>query len=147
MTTTLLRYRTLALLTGYLFALFILGGSLVDLGDNQDSMFSNEIYHLLAFSTLHILSYGILMFWFGQLYPPEHFARIATSIVIYGLLIECAQYYTGYRSFEFGDIVANTAGVLIGWRLCVAGFNRCLAELEHHLLKKPVVSDSTAHQD
>ena len=34
-----------------------------------------------------------------------------------GVLIECLQGLTSYRSFEWMDMLANTIGVLCGWMM------------------------------
>ena len=50
---------------------------------------------------------GILMI---LAYGPDK--RHFFCIIIYGIAIECAQGLTGYRSFEFLDLLANICGLL-----------------------------------
>lgn len=61
----------------------------------------------------HFLSYALLMFWFAQLYARR--AGYAAGFVILGVGLEFLQGWTGYRSFDGYDMLANTAGVLLGW--------------------------------
>lgn len=37
--------------------------------------------------------------------------------IAFGVIIEIAQQYTGYRSFEWHDIIANSLGVISGFVL------------------------------
>jgi VanZ family protein len=64
----------------------------------------------------HLLSYGLLMFWFCFLYR-NRYTRLAYGIgwVALGVALEFAQGATGYRSFELADMAANSLGVLLGW--------------------------------
>jgi VanZ family protein len=64
----------------------------------------------------HLASYGVLMFWFAQLYVTRR-ARIAYALgfAAMGVGLEFAQAGLGTRSFELFDMVANTLGVLLGW--------------------------------
>jgi len=66
----------------------------------------------------HLLSYGLLMFWFGFLYR-KRTSRMgyAALWIAMGVALEFAQRATGYRSFEVADMVANSLGVLLGWGL------------------------------
>lgn len=64
----------------------------------------------------HLLAYAVLMFWFSQL----HGARgvrlaFAVAFVALGIALEFVQGALGYRSFEAWDMVADTAGVGLGW--------------------------------
>lgn len=64
----------------------------------------------------HFLAYGILMFWFCQLYPAQR-SRLgyALGFVALGVGLEFAQRALGYRSYELFDMAANTIGVALGW--------------------------------
>ena len=61
----------------------------------------------------HLLGYGGLMFWFAQLYARR--AGFAAGFIAMGIALEFLQGRLGYRSFEFHDILADSAGVLLGW--------------------------------
>jgi VanZ family protein len=61
----------------------------------------------------HLAGYGLLMFWFARLYA----RRIpwAAGFIAMGISLEFVQGSLGYRSFEHYDMLANSAGVLLGW--------------------------------
>jgi VanZ family protein len=64
----------------------------------------------------HFLGYGLLMFWFCQLYPrrPARIAYAALFIAM-GVGLEFLQGQFGYRTYDVLDMFANSAGVLLGW--------------------------------
>ena len=61
----------------------------------------------------HLASYGLLMFWFCQLYTRRIF--FAAGFILMGVALEVIQGQLGYRSFEVADMLANALGVLLGW--------------------------------
>jgi VanZ family protein len=64
----------------------------------------------------HFIIYGALMFWFGQIYTyPRQRVVVAALLVVLGVGIEFVQGMTGYRSFEYADMAADTIGVILGW--------------------------------
>lgn len=64
----------------------------------------------------HLLGYGALMFWFGQLYR-RFWERLAygSGFVAMGLALEALQGLLGYRMYDPFDLIANTLGVLVGY--------------------------------
>lgn len=65
----------------------------------------------------HGLSYAVLMFWFCQIYLPLGHWRIAIQLVLLGIALEILQGISGFRQFEYLDMLANAGGVLVGWAL------------------------------
>jgi VanZ family protein len=64
----------------------------------------------------HFLAYGILMFWFCQLYvAPRARLGYALGFVALGVGLEFAQRALGTRSFELFDMAADALGVALGW--------------------------------
>ena len=64
----------------------------------------------------HLLSYGLLMLWFSVLFRgTKPRAMHAAVFVAMGVALEFAQAGLGYRGFEVLDMLANTAGVFLGW--------------------------------
>ncbi|MCD6040897.1 MAG: hypothetical protein K0R40_500 [Burkholderiales bacterium] len=61
----------------------------------------------------HLAAYGVLMFWFSQLYAVRVF--YAAGFVAMGIALELLQGQTGYRTFDVLDMAANALGVLLGW--------------------------------
>jgi VanZ family protein len=66
----------------------------------------------------HIAAYGLLMFWFAQLYVVRP-SRVAHAVVFLamGVGLEFLQGALGYRSYDIFDMYANTLGVALGWAL------------------------------
>jgi VanZ family protein len=69
----------------------------------------------------HFLGYGLLMFWFCQLYQ-ERKTRIAYALgfIAMGVGLEYLQGQLGYRTYEVFDMYANALGVLLGWAAALA---------------------------
>ena len=69
----------------------------------------------------HLLGYGLLMFWFAQLYAGRAArAAYAALFVAMGVTLEFLQGQLGYRTYDLFDMFANTAGVLAGWAAALA---------------------------
>jgi VanZ family protein len=68
----------------------------------------------------HLGSYGLVMFWFCRLYLSRR-VRLgyALGFVALGVALEFVQGWLGYRDFEIGDMVADAAGVALGWGAAV----------------------------
>jgi VanZ family protein len=81
----------------------------------------------------HALAYCILMLWFSQLHP-GHKARIRLILLFtaMGIGIEYLQGMSGYRYFEYADMLANTIGVLAGWGLAQTRMGQLFVILESH---------------
>jgi VanZ family protein len=64
----------------------------------------------------HLIAYGVMMYWFTQIYGRLR-ARIviAAGLIALGIVLEFLQGYSGYRSFEYADMIANAVGVFLGW--------------------------------
>ena len=64
----------------------------------------------------HVLAYGVVMFWFLQIYEctPSR-VTIAGGLITLGIALEFAQAWTGYRTFDYADMGADALGVAIGW--------------------------------
>ena len=64
----------------------------------------------------HVVAYAVLMFWFMQIYHQRRTRMlIAVGFVFLGVSLELLQGYSGERQLEFADMIANTAGVALGW--------------------------------
>ncbi|HYH41530.1 MAG TPA: VanZ family protein [Burkholderiales bacterium] len=64
----------------------------------------------------HMAAYGSLMFMFARMYAmPRGRLLIGALLVLIGITLECLQATTGYRTFEYADMIANTTGVVLGW--------------------------------
>lgn len=81
----------------------------------------------------HAFAYTLLMLWFCQVYVAKR-ARIllVSSFVVMGVGIEVLQGLSGYRYFEYADMLANTTGVLVGLGLAYTQMGRILMKLERN---------------
>ena len=70
---------------------------------------NDKIKHLLAFAVLSAL---VDASWkrAGFNLPK------AGGLLLYGLLIECLQWMTGYRFFSIADLLADGLGILLYWQ-------------------------------
>jgi hypothetical protein len=50
-----------------------------------------------------------------------------------GISLEFLQGLSGYRTFEYSDILANTTGVLFGWLLAKTRMANCLIGIKTRL--------------
>lgn len=64
----------------------------------------------------HFIAYAVLsFFWLLALGKTQKSILLLVLVCIfYGMIIEVFQGMTGYRTFDFVDMIANTIGVLIG---------------------------------
>jgi VanZ family protein len=64
----------------------------------------------------HFIAYGGVMFWFSQLYGRRSTQlAYAAGFAAMGVALEFIQGWTGYRSFELLDMLADGIGVALGW--------------------------------
>lgn len=86
-------------------------------------------------AALHAASYGVLAFWFGQIYPgPVRQLVLALVFVAFGAALEILQAeMTTVRRFEMGDLAANAAGVGVAWILLRTGAGAWLQRFDRRL--------------
>lgn len=85
----------------------------------------------------HALAYGLLMLWFCQIYRQRRPRMLlALLLVAMGIAIEYLQGETGYRTFEYADMLANATGVLVGWAWAQTSLGHVFANLEYHVARK-----------
>jgi VanZ family protein len=70
---------------------------------------------------LHAMTFFILALWFAGQYRRPSYWRIAAGLLLFGFMIEFCQLMVGYRSADWLDIGANTAGIIIGLAVATAG--------------------------
>ena len=80
---------------------------------------------------IHFLIYFLLMAWFGQLWLRRRW--LALGFVLLGLLLELAQGQTRYRTFEWYDVGANSAGVLVAWLVVMTPLGKTLQRVDQWL--------------
>ena len=70
---------------------------------------------------LHGMTFFVLAVWFAGQYRRPSYWRIAAGLMLFGFMIEICQFMVGYRSADWLDIGANTAGILVGLAVAIAG--------------------------
>ena len=64
----------------------------------------------------HGLAYAVLMFWWAALIEKSNQRRwLAASLLALGIGIEFAQGWTGWRTFDYYDMLADAVGIAVGW--------------------------------
>lgn len=87
---------------------------------------------------VHLVLYGIMMFWFGLIYlPHKEYKMLGACLILLGILMEVIQGLTAYRSMEPMDMIANTIGVSLGFLLARTPLSEALTRLEDRLGKGP----------
>jgi len=82
---------------------------------------------------MHAAAFTAFMLWFGGLFTRRNLPLVALALAGYGLGIELLQGLTPTRQPEVLDLVADVAGVLLGWLLGAAGLSRWCLKLESWL--------------
>lgn len=84
----------------------------------------------------HFIAYGWLMGWFGNIYFCQVTRMVyAVVFVLMGIGLEFLQGLGEARLFEYQDMLANSAGVLIGFVLTLGKARLLLHKLEKSILK------------
>jgi len=85
----------------------------------------------------HFSAYALMMLWFSQIYVRNRTRwALALAFIVLGIVLECLQGLSGYRSFEYADMGANTAGVLCALLLAQTRLSRSLEAAERLLLRR-----------
>ena len=79
----------------------------------------------------HLIAYGTLAGWFSRLIGARAGRlRLVALLIGMGVLMECLQGMSGYRTFDPLDMLANSCGVLLGWLSAPPRLPNGLAALE-----------------
>jgi VanZ family protein len=106
----LLRWSPLWLATGWLLVSSIIYLSLAPAPPSIDLPEGDKLEHVLA--------YAVLMFWFAQMYYRTRSRLLfAIGFVLLGVALEFLQGFTETRQFEIADMIADAAGVMLGWMI------------------------------
>lgn len=79
---------------------------------------------------VHAVTFLVLMLWFGGIFEPRAAPFLVVTLTVYGLLIEVLQSLTLTRRGDFMDLLADVAGIMLGWLLSAAGLSRWCVTLE-----------------
>lgn len=81
----------------------------------------------------HLVTYGALMWWFRQSFRRR---EVWTPFVfLLGAVLEFAQGWTGSRILEYGDLLANGIGGVLGLGLATTALGRTVALLDRNLAR------------
>ena len=83
---------------------------------------------------LHAGTYAFLMLWFSGLYRRGLYAAIAVALLALGIALDMLQGLTRTRSFDWEDIAANLAGIVVGCTLAFALVGGWCQRIERRLL-------------
>lgn len=83
----------------------------------------------------HFLTYLLLTGWFAQLYQTKQ-SRLFYLIffILMGMLLEVLQGLGTVRIFEYSDMVANSAGVLMAWLITKGKLKNIMLAFESKFL-------------
>ena len=118
-----LRFRRLWIICGLGFVLLVIYLSLtpdpIDLGEPEGLKIG------------HMVAYGWLMIWFGQIYRKTgRRLLLASAFCALGIVLEYFQGLTDYRGFEYSDMLFNATGVALGLAIVATPLQNCLRLLE-----------------
>ncbi len=129
--TTKLRFHPAWVFVGWAMVCLVVYMSLSTLG-------AEAVSGLLNDKITHMLGYFCLMLWFAQFYKANGTRMFYSCLFIaMGVALEYLQGLGGTRMFEVADMVANTAGVLLGWLFAAMGMDRLLLWFEAKVFGKP----------
>jgi VanZ family protein len=83
---------------------------------------------------MHAGAYALLMIWFAGLYRRGLYVVIATGLFALGVALDLLQGLTRTRSFDWYDVAANLAGILVGCALAFALVGGWCERIERRLL-------------
>lgn len=70
---------------------------------------------------MHGMTFVALTVWYAGQYRPQSYWRIALGLMSFGIFIELCQRMLSYRSADWLDAGANTAGIVVGLLIAAAG--------------------------
>jgi VanZ family protein len=84
----------------------------------------------------HLVAYLTLMLWFTNIHPGRN-QRISLSMAFFamGAILEFLQGLSGYRTFQYTDMVANGVGIFLGWLLAKTWLGTFLVKLDRLLAR------------
>ncbi len=85
----------------------------------------------------HAVAYGGTMWWWGQYWPAlRRRFQLAIVFTLMGIAVEFIQGWTGWRTFDTHDMVANGIGVLLGWAIVQSPAGSLLSYLDDAMRRR-----------
>jgi VanZ family protein len=82
----------------------------------------------------HLIAYTVLMGWLCQIYSARsQRLYLALACVAYGGIIELLQGWSGYRTADWMDLLADSLGVALGWLLGTSSLQFLLTRFDTRL--------------
>jgi glycopeptide antibiotics resistance protein len=123
-----MHYRRLWLLLGLAYIILILTVSLIRVPEVDVISFESRD------KFIHFLMYFILVAWFAQLYEKNSQRLIILlGAISLGMLTEVLQGMTSYRSFDYWDELANSAGAICAFLLARSSFDSLLEKIDQQI--------------
>ena len=85
---------------------------------------------------LHGITFVLLALWFAGQYRPRSYWRIGIGLILFGFLIEGCQRLVTYRSADWFDIWADTAGIVVGLSIAAAGIGGWSLRVENWYFRR-----------
>ncbi len=70
---------------------------------------------------VHGMTFFVLALWFSGLVRRRKYWLVGAGLIAFGAFLEFCQLWVRYRTADHFDIAANTAGILVGLAVAIAG--------------------------
>lgn len=117
-------------IAGLLLLCFVLASALMPAVWFWDDRAGALAWFRNADKLLHGTTFLLLSVWFSGQYRRPSYLRVAAALMLFGFLIEFCQYLVGYRTADAFDMAANTAGIVVGFAIALAGLGGWSQRLE-----------------
>jgi len=85
---------------------------------------------------IHATTFIVLSIWFAGLFERRAWWRIAIGLMAFGFVVEFFQLQLKYRTADWFDIAANTAGIIVGLAVAAAGLGGWALRFEDWYLRR-----------
>jgi hypothetical protein len=131
-----LRYLRLWKISSVLILLLVLAATLMPAVWFWGDMSSGMEWFKGVDKWLHGITFTVLSLWFSGLYHRQSYWRVAVGLLVFGLAIEVCQRMVGYRTAEWLDVGADTAGILVGLAIAFAGLGGWCLRFEKRMANR-----------
>ena len=69
---------------------------------------------LVPDKAMHAFTFAFLALWYTGQYDRNAYWRLALGLVAFGAFVEACQLMVSYRTAEWGDLLADAFGILVG---------------------------------